>query len=224
MRRFLKLRHQLIPYTYTMNYLTYSQSLPLITPVYYRHPAPQDAYKVKNEYFFGTELMINPITSKNNAELRMGSVLTWLPEGRWTDVFTGLKYNGNRRITMWRSIDTIPALAKEGSIIPLAPEESVSSSTDNPKELELIIITGADGSFTMYEDDGISPDYERGKCVKTLYSLDNSKGTFTIHAAIGELSLIPERRSYILKFYGLNDRAIDGAEYDSERNIATIKI
>lgn len=221
MRRFLALRHQLIPYTYTMNYLCSQKNLPFIQPAYYRYPAEQNTYKMKNEYFFGSELLINPITSKNDPDMRMGSVLTWIPEGSWTDVFTGLTYNGNRRITMWRSIDSIPALAKAGSIIPLVPKEDVSSSTENPERLELIVIAGDSGEFTMYEDDGISMDYESGAFVQTKYTIDND--SFTIHAAEGDLSLIPEKRSYVIKFYGIKLLSVPDAEYDSDRNMTVIR-
>lgn len=231
MRRFLKLRHKLIPYTYTMNYRLAACNEPLVQPVYYRHPAENNAYKVKNEFYFGSELLVNPVTSKSDPDMRMGSVLTWLPEGRWTDVFTGQMYNGGKRITMWRDLDSIPVLAKAGSIVPLQSEDEISSRTDNPTHLELCIFAGADGSFTMYEDDGISMDYEEGKCVTTEYSIDRKRGTFTIGAAKGDLDLIPAERRYTLKFYGLSEGAVKDAfdkkiksSWDGDRNILTVEL
>lgn len=224
MRRFLRLRHKLIPYTYTMNYLCATKNLPLIEPVFYEYPKEQTAYKVKNEYFFGTELLVNPITSKSDPEMRMGSVLTWLPEGRWIDVFTGQIYNGNKRITLWRDLDSIPVLAKAGAIVPLDSDEEISSRTDNPKHLELCIFAGADGAFTMYEDDGITMKYEDGAFVTTEYRIDQTNGRFSIGAAAGDLSLIPDKRRYTLKFYGLGEGAVEGAAWDADRNIATLEI
>ena len=224
MRRFLKLRHRLVPYTYTMNHLCHSQNLPLIQPVYYRHSAEMDAYKQKNEYFFGSELLVSPITSKSDADLRMGSAMTWLPEGAWTDVFTGVRYRGGRRITLWRDLSSIPVLAKAGAIIPMQGEDELSSRTDNPKHLELCVFAGGDGSFTMYEDDGVTMAYETGAFVTTEYRLEQNGGRFVIGAAKGELSLIPEQRSYTIRFYGVEKDAVEGARYDEKRNIATLEL
>ena len=224
MRRFLKLRHKLVPYTYTMNHLCHSRNLPLVQPVYYHYPAEMDAYKQKNEYFFGSELLVSPITSKCDAGLRMGSVMTWLPEGAWIDVLTGVRYRGGRRMTLWRDIDSIPVLAKAGGIIPLQAEEELSSRTDNPKHMELCVFAGADGVFRLYEDDGISMDFEQGKFVVTEYRLDWENRKFIIGAAGGDLSLIPEKRGYTIRFYSVSKDAVAGASYDERRNIATLEI
>ena len=224
MRRFLRLRHRLIPYTYTMNHLCHSCNLPLIQPIYYHYPAEQEAYKHKNEYFFGTELIVSPITSDNDPGLRMGSVQTWLPEGEWTDVFTGIRYRGDRRIALWRDIDSIPVLAKAGGIIPLQSEDELSSRTDNPRHIELWVFAGSDGSFRMYEDDGVSMNFENGDYVTTEYRLEWSKNRFVIGAAEGNLFLIPETRSYTVRFYGLGKDAVAGASFDAKRNVNTLEI
>lgn len=224
MRRFLKLRHKLVPYTYTMNHLFHSRNLPLVQPMYYQHPKDLDAYKVKNEYYFGSELLVNPITSQNDPKMRMGSVMTWLPDGEWIDIFTGTRYQGDRRITLWRDLDSIPVLAKAGSIVPMQAEEELSSRTDNPKHLEICVFAGENGSFILYEDDGISMNYENGSYVQTEYRLDWDNRRFVIGAAKGDLSLVPEKRSYTIRFYGLKDGAVSGAKFNSRKNILTLEI
>ena len=118
MRRFLSLRHQLVPYLYTMNRRFHAENQPLVQPMYYQYPEKQEAYAVKNQYFFGSELIVNPITSPTDKTVRTGSVVTWLPEGLWFDFFTGMAYHGGKKIRMHRPIDTIPVLAKAGGILP----------------------------------------------------------------------------------------------------------
>ncbi len=235
MRRFLSLRHQLVPYLYTMNRRFHTENQPLVQPMYYQYPEKQEAYAVKNQYFFGSELIVNPITSPTDQVVRTGSAITWLPSGVWYDYFTGLIYQGNKRIRMHRSIDTIPVLAKAGGILPMQAEDELSSRTDNPVHMELAVFAGANGEFDLYEDDGISMDYEEGKCVVTRYALNWAEKTFTIGAAKGELELIPLQRRYTIRFYGvgadaveqitLDGNAVDcSVFFDEKRNVLTVEL
>lgn len=234
MRKFLTLRHQLIPYIYTMNHRFYKKNLPFIEPVYYEYPDMEEAYRYKNEYFFGSELLVNPVTSKSDSETRMGMVKTWLPEGNWFDLFTGMVYRGNRTIEMHRGIDSIPVLGKAGGIIPMENESSVSSKTDNPKHLVVKVFCGADGEFELYEDDGVSMNYENEDCVTTNFSLEwDQNKRFVIGEAIGNINYIPSHRDYDLQFYGLGRDDIEKVScnsetlefeqsYDEEKHILTV--
>lgn len=236
MRRFLTLRHQLIPYTYTMNRRFHAENRPFIEPIYYEYPDLEEAYHYKNEYFFGSQLLVSPITGKSDPETRTGSVKTWLPEGTWFDVFTGMRYRGNRAIQMHRGIDTIPVLARTGGILPLESAETVSSRTDNPGHLVIKVFCGADGHFQLYEDDGISLNFEKGDFVTTDFSLCwGERKTFTIAPSQGKLELIPRNRDYDLEFYGIAPdtvrTAVAGGEpqiirtaYDERRHILTVSI
>ena len=120
--------------------------------MYYAYPHEKDAYEVKNQYFFGSEITVCPITSKIDGRYALASTQAYIPSGRWTDIFTGRIYNGGRKLKLFRDEKSIPVLAKEGAIIPLYPE-SIGNSTDNPSSLELWIYRGS-GSFDLYEDDG----------------------------------------------------------------------
>jgi alpha-glucosidase (family GH31 glycosyl hydrolase) len=237
MGEFLRLRHQLIPYLYTMNERFFRENKPLIQPMYYSYPEQNEAYEVQNQYYYGSELIVNPITTKMDTTLRAGKVKTWLPEGLWFDFFTGLLYMGNRTIMMYRPLDQMPVLAKAGAIIPLQKEETVNSHTDNPKDLELCVFAGANGEFVMYEDDGISLDYEDNKWAKTTYSFrwENHRKELVIHPAMGELSCIPQFRNYTIKLYGVTkdsiaDVKINGIsakcmnEYDENRNMQMLTL
>lgn len=137
MSDFLRLRHRLIPYLYTMNYRAYKEGLPLMLPLYY-YSTDDLAYEYnQNEYWFGSEMIVAPITSPMSEVTLRGSVNVYLPDGMWFDLFTSHSYKGGRHI-MHRNIDTIPVLVKAGGIIPMAVTESVNDIS-NPKTLNVVI-------------------------------------------------------------------------------------
>ncbi len=235
MRRFLTLRHQLVPYLYTMNARSHWRNIPLVQPMYYQNPDLENAYQVKNEYYFGSELIVHPITSRNDPTTRTGQTRTLLPPGVWFDVFTGVRYQGGRMMDLHRTIDTIPVLAKAGAIVPLQAADEVSSRTDNPSHLELHVFCGASGAFTLYEDDGVSMDFEAGRYCLTRYHLDWDAGRFEIQPAEGDLSLLPMQRRYTVVFHGVPADAaeavtVDGKEIpfqcraDRLRNLLTLEL
>jgi hypothetical protein len=133
-------------------------------------------------------------------------------------------------------MDSIPVLAKAGGIVPMEQAASVSSRTDNPKKLLIKIFCGADGDFSLYEDDGISMEYEQENYVTTEMALCwGETKIFTIEAAQGKTDLIPQSRDYELEFYGVSQDAVEqvlsGEEmktyqtgYDEERHILTVSV
>lgn len=215
----LRLRHRMIPYLYTLDYNTHSKARALCEPMYYSYPHRGEAYRYKNQYMFGDNILVCPITSPNNQILRQGSVDAWIPPGSWTDIFTGKKYTGDKEITLFRDLTSIPVLAKAGAIIPLSAD--FGNSVENPKNLEIMIFAGS-GSFTMFEDDS-KTDYET-RNVKTKFTSEFSEKTlkFVIERPNGDLTLIPEDRNYILCFKdiaGADEITVtsDGEEIDFER-------
>lgn len=210
MKKFLRLRHTMIPYLYTMNRRTSEDGIPLICPLYYYEPDNWKVYSVKNEYYFGSQLLVHPITAKTDPVTQMGRVSTWIPEGMWYDIFTGLRYRGGRMLAMYRDVSSIPVLAKAGSIIPTEWIEDVENKTENPSRLELWVFAGKEGSFTMYEDAGDGMAYKRGEMVTTEYTLKwGEEKNLMIHPAKGQLSLIPQKRQYRIRLYGADESAVE---------------
>ncbi len=202
---FLRLRHRLIPYLYSMNRLTAAEGKCLTEPMYYNNPRDERAYMCPNEYWFGTEMIVCPITEKVNDKTGLASTRAYLPKGRYTDIFTGLIYNGNTIVDLYRDQAVIPVLAKEGAIIPLGPNDG-TNSVENPDYFEILISRG-NNTFTLYEDDGETLDYKNGKYCETKFEVtkNGSDLTFSINASCGELSLIPEKRDYDLNFIDISD-------------------
>jgi hypothetical protein len=211
MRQSLKLRHQLFPYLYTMNYRTHTQLEPLVQPMYYSHPQRQEAYDVKNQFWFGDQMIVAPITSKRSAATGMGMVKAWIPEGIWTDFFTGTVYDGlrGRMLDLYRDAYSIPVLCKAGAIVPMRAHTPHDNRLCGAEALEILVFPGADNSFTLYEDAGDGNAYQQGAFVTTELSLRYSKthAVFTVAPAAGDRTLIPENRSYEVKFRGFEKPA-----------------
>lgn len=196
----LRLRHKLLPYIYTMNYRTHTECRAICEPMYYAYPEEKRAYECKNEFFFGTELIVAPITEHTSTDNNMASVSVWVPEGRFTDIFTGRIYSGNQFVKMYRDIENIPVLAKAGAIIPMSVNDRVNDCT-NPEDLELWVYRG-NNTFTLYEDDGETLSYKDGAYLKTPFTVkeDGSTVTFVIAKGEGDVSVVPEKRNYTIKF------------------------
>lgn len=204
MTAFLRLRHRLVPYLHTMNHRASHEGLPLIEPMYYEYPEDNAAYTVPNQYLFGTELMVAPITTPSDPSLSLGRVKAWLPEGTWIDFFTGLIYRGDRSIHLYRSLKHIPALARAGSIIPLTSLEETGNGTPIPRNLEIRIFAGASGAFELVEDNDTTSNDASTAPARTPMQLDWHGGTFTVGPASGDLSHIPAHRGYELTFVGFD--------------------
>ncbi len=196
---YLQLRKRLIPYLYSMNYQTYKNNIALIRPLYYMINN-ELAYKFKNEYFFGSELLVSPITCKSNKTTCLAKAKTYIPEGRWTDIFTNQIYNGEQVLTLYRDISYIPVLAKEGAIIPLYVDYQ-SNNIDNNQDLEVLIYRG-NNSFKLYEDDGESKDYLNNKysLKEMIVKEDNTTISFTIKANSNKEYDVIYNRNFFLSF------------------------
>ena len=202
MKKFLRLRHELIPYLYTMNYRTYKYSEPLVTPLYYNHPKLDDAYypEYRNEFYFGNQMIVSPITKKSNAVTRTSYANTYIPAGKWHDFFNGRKYIGGKSLRLYRDLYDMPVLVKAGGIIPMSAD-GIKNSTKNPQNLKVRVFSGADNTFEMYEDDGISLSHENGAYAITKFEFYD-KDKFVINAPTGDTSVLPETRNYEIEFNG----------------------
>ena len=129
-----------------------------------------------NQFAFGTELLVAPITTPRDPVTLRGAVRAWLPPGIWIDIFTGDRLRGRpRRSSCTATLGSIPALLRGGGILPLAAEDDLDA-TRNPERLELLVAPGADGSFTLIEDDGTGATPEDIPAARTPIALGPGGG------------------------------------------------
>ncbi len=205
MKNWLRMRHSLFPYIYTMNYRTHNELLPLVQPMYYSHPKCSAAYEVSNQFWFGSELMVAAITQPTDKCSHLGYTTAWLPRGEWFDFFNGAHYSGlkGRKLQVHRGIDAYPVFAKAGAIVPTA--EYDDNRLSNSDRMNVTVFPGADNCFTLYEDSGEYDRFEKGEFATTEMSLKwGDTAVFTIAPAQGDLSLIPENRQWTVNLRGFN--------------------
>ena len=130
--------------------------LPIIQPLYYYYPELFDEPDFRNEYYFGTELLVAPITKPKDQIMNRSIEKIFLPKGVWYDFKTGKKFNGNKHYTLFFKDEDYPVYAKAGSIIPLAKLDENINNTNPPKAMEIDVFPGSSSVYRLYEDDGIS--------------------------------------------------------------------
>lgn len=219
LKKFLKLRHEMIPYIYTMNYRSHAEGEAMVQPLYYNFKGEgalkEVEYQHPNEYTFGSEMLIAPITSPADRETLRGCVETFFPEGMWYDFFTGQRYCGNKVLKVYRDGEHMPVFVKAGGIIPMAELNHIND-VENPETLRIKVFAGADNTFDLYEDDGESFAYQKGCYATTKMELCwNMRPVFTIHRSQGDFSL--PARNYIVELIGIEENmdilvTVDGVE------------
>lgn len=230
-KRWLQLRHRLFPYLYTMNYRHSTELIPLVLPMYYSHPEKEAAYRYRNQYWFGSELMVNPITEKNDPCTFLGKTKVWFPEGTWIDAFNGTVYKGDREMAVYRGLEQMPVFARAGAIIPME-EYSGDNRLGRKKDMELFVFSGADNVFTLYEDGGDYDEYRDGVFAKTTIELKWGKQpAIRIGSVMGDSSILPQKRNWTIKLRGFRrpeaaELVVDGevmpAEFEYDADTATV--
>ena len=219
---FLRLRHRLIPFLYSAAWRTHTQGDPLCAPMYYDYDE-EDAYKAKNQYIFGGSLLVCPVTTPADKKLNLAKTPVWLPEGRWTDFFTGRIYKGGQWVNMFRDLDAIPVLAGEGAIVPMYRNHR-SNALDNAQPLEIHIWRGS-GAFELYEDDG-ETNHENHLITRMRVEEAGENLRFTIHGGEGDLSLVPGKREIRLFFRDITaaETLVNGAAFPFSPNGIDLKM
>ena len=202
---FLRLRHRLVPYLYTMNERAHSEGRPIVEPLYWQAPTRGNV-AARTSYRFGSELQVAPITSPAAAGTNLGAVTTQLEPGVWVDLFSGVVYDGGRTVTLHRPLTSYPVLAKAGGIVPLTGPYELGVA--NPASLEVRVFAGESGELVLYEDD----DAAEPRAVRTRLSFDWAGGTFTIHPAEGELDVVGSQRHWTVTLVGAAETTADGLE------------
>lgn len=186
-----RLRHMLVPYIYTFACLGERDGTQLISPMYHMWPEEPEAYESDGQYMFGTELLVAPITGHSES-MGMGEADVWLPEGRWTDIFTGLVYDGGRRLHMLRDMGSIPVFARAGACLVL--DAGHDCRCKEPEKLLVRVFPG-DGSFRLYEGSPDSP-------VVTAFD-QRLEGEGRLSLEITMPQERPDGRSFELRFEGI---------------------
>ena len=219
----VKLRYRLLPYIYSMAGEVVQQSGSMMRPLVMDFVSDVRARRLNDEYMFGHALLVKPVTdplytwidrNKHGHEIypdvRKGAapVRVYLPKdeqtvngqtvnAKWYDFFTGEQFEGGQTIMRPTPITDMPVYVRAGSIIPFGPEVQYSSEKawDN---LTVCVYPGADGSFTLYEDEGDGYNYERGQFSTIPFTWDEATRTLTIGQRQGSFPGMLKQRQFTI--------------------------
>jgi alpha-D-xyloside xylohydrolase len=184
-----ELRYRLMPYIYTQAWRVTADGDSFIRPLVMDFAADEKAADIADQYMFGRSLMVCPVMQKDAKTRKV-----YLPAGvDWYDFWTGKFHKGGQQVEVDTPLEHTPVFVRAGTILPMGPV--IEWTTQKPTDpLELRIYGGADGSYTLYEDEGDGYQYERGVCSTIRFDWDDAKRELKIAARQGEFpGMLKER-------------------------------
>jgi alpha-glucosidase/alpha-D-xyloside xylohydrolase len=176
-KKYTELRYQLMPYTYTLAREAYDTGMPLMRALWLHYPDDKRALGQSQEYLWGRNMLVAPVYEKGATSRDV-----YLPAGTWYDWWDNARHNGGTTVTRKVDLATMPIYVRAGSIIPFDPvRQYTAQPVTEPTTLK--VYSGANGEFTMYEDDGNSQNYMQNKGTWTKLSWDDGAKKLTISAA-----------------------------------------
>ena len=173
LKKYLRLRYQLLPYIYSAAFHTYQTGAPYMRALFMDFPNDPNVANIGDEYMFGPALLVAPVTRQGATSREV-----YLPAGTdWYNYWTNQRMKGGQTFNVAAPIDTIPLFVRAGSIIPLG---SKILSTAEPQEIaHVLVYPGANGDFALYSDDGHTYAYEKGDFKITHLHWNNVTGRLT---------------------------------------------
>lgn len=163
-----RMRYELMPYIYSLAGRSWLDDESMMRFLAFDYPNDKIACEITDQYMFGDSIMVCPVTrpmyyTANSTKIERPDTTreVYLPSGKWYDYYTGLAYEGGRYITVEAPLDKIPLFVKAGAIIPKT--DFAPSTAELGNKLDLYVYTGADGTFTYYNDSGDGYRYEDGE-------------------------------------------------------------
>lgn len=188
--KFDRLRYRLFPYIYSLAGNVTHGSGTIMRALVMDFPNDPKVLDVKDEYIFGSALLISPITT-----YKARSRAVYLPRGEWYDFWTGQLIKGDQMLDAPAPYDSLPIHVRAGSIIPIGSElQYIGEKPSDP--ITLYIYTGADGAFTLYEDDGLTYQYETGAFSRIPITWNEAARTLTIGDRVGVFNGMLKGRTF----------------------------
>jgi alpha-D-xyloside xylohydrolase len=175
--KYLRMRYQLLPYIYSLGYESYKTGAPFMRALFMDFPDDPKVAKMGDEYMFGPAFLVAPVTDQGATSREV-----YLPAGAdWYNFWTNERLSGGQTIRVDAPIDTIPLFVRAGSIIPLGTQ--IESTSQKQELAKILVYPGANGDFSLYNDDGKTYAYEKSGGQITRLHWDDAAGKFTHEGA-----------------------------------------
>ena len=187
-KQYLELRYRMLPYLYSIARECCATGLPMMRALWLHHPDDPHAVTRGDQYLWGRDVLVSPVVEKGATSRRL-----YLPRGDWFDFWTEERVTGGREIDRAVDLATMPLHVRAGALLPFGPVKQYADEIiDQP--LSLVIYPGADGEFTLYEDDGRTFNYRRGEWMGIVMRWHDAEKRLSLHLAPGSRMLPPLRR------------------------------
>jgi alpha-glucosidase len=192
-RKYLKLRYQLLPYLYTALDEAHRTGVPVFRPLLLEYQNDPNTLTIDDQFMVGDSLLVAPIVRPG-----LTGRLVYLPEGNWFDFWTGRQLKGGDMIRVEAPLDKVPLFVRAGSIIPMGPEMNyVGQKPADPLTFRIYPDATGHAGASLYEDDGVSPAYERGVFRRTKVTYQPSATGREISVGAPEGSYQPAARKFV---------------------------
>ena len=203
--KYINLRYSLLPYIYSASWDITANQSSIMRALVMDFANDKKALDINDEYMFGKSILVCPITTamySKNTEEDFGTIKSrelYLPMGTdWVDFWTGEKLSGGKTVSKDAPLDIMPLYVKAGSIVPIGPK--VQFATEKKWDsLEVRVYPGANGEFTLYEDENDNYNYEKGAFSTVTFNWNDAKKTLTINDRKGSFTgMLAERKFNIV--------------------------
>ena len=172
-REAIGLRYQLSPYLYSLMERAHETGLPIMEPMCSAFQEDVKCYEEGVDFMLGDSLLVANVVEKGAVSRKV-----YLPEGEtFYDFYTRAAYEGGRTVELPVDLGSIPLFVRSGAIIPMAEDRLDNLKTQQAEHIRILCAADRDGRFELYEDDGISMDYEKGGCLKTSITMTAEERT-----------------------------------------------
>jgi alpha-D-xyloside xylohydrolase len=190
---FDRLRYRLMPYIYSVAWKITSESYTPMRPLLMDFRTDQRVLNIADQFMFGPAILVNPVTEQGATTRHL-----YLPKTNWFDFWNGAEVSGGRMVDASAPLERIPLYVRAGSIIPMGPDvEYAAEKAADP--LEIRVYRGADGDFTLYEDENDTYNYEKGVYATIPLHWDDARHTLTIGERKGQFpGMLQDRRFHVV--------------------------
>ena len=189
------LHYRLMPYIYSLAWKTTNEGYTIMRHLVFDYPKDTNVFGIADQFMYGPALLVNPVITSGAT-----SRSVYLPAGTWYNFWSGATVTGGSKSTVDAPLSQIPIFVRAGSIVPMGP--MIQYATQSVDPLEIRIYKGQDGSFTLYEDEGDSYNYETGKYATIQFTWDDAAGTLTVGARQGSYAGMPASRTFNVVWVG----------------------
>jgi hypothetical protein len=204
MRQAFMLRYAMIPYLYSAARHAYDSGVSLVHPLYYDWPNDSAAYGFPDEYAFGPDMIVRPVTAPMSPDTLLARQRLWLPPGEWYEWFTGARLTGPAAVTRTFALNEVPVYVRAGAIVPMMTT-ALRSDRQPSDLLALAVFPGDSGVTRVYQDAGNDLGYQSGQFAWTPVSQRCCTGGalhLTIGPTTGDFPGLPAQRGYVIRLIG----------------------